>query len=283
MTDLAIWERSGDPTVLLIHGLTGNSRWWTNAISYLPDHLGYVAPDLRGRGDSWNLSGPYGIRRHADDLANLIRERDLGPMVVAGYSMGAWVATTLATGYSDLLKGVVAIDGGLRINYPDGLSDSEAIEQVVGASVAALSLEFESESEYLNNWREHPAIAPYLDSIDLTPLTYSLGGEEPHLVVRASGEAVLQDGGEFLVDETVVKAVQRVECPTTLITVSNGMADTIGGFISETAVTEAIAANPGIRVRHLDGLNHYTLMLTPGARYVANEIVAMTHRGQKRT
>jgi pimeloyl-ACP methyl ester carboxylesterase len=223
------------------------------------------------------------MRRHADDLAQLIHERDLGPIVVAGYSMGAWAATTMATIYPDLTEGVVAIDGGLRIEYPARLSDSEAVEQVVGGSVTALTLEFESESAYLDNWRNHPAINPYVEAIDLTPLNYSLGGKAPHLVVRASGEAVSQDGAEFLVDEDVVTAAQRIECPLTLITVSNGMADETGGFMSAASVEEAIDANPRIRVRHLDGLNHYTLMLTSAAQAVADEIAAMTTLGQNLT
>jgi pimeloyl-ACP methyl ester carboxylesterase len=186
--------------------------------------------------------------------------------------MGAWVATTMAIRYPELVSAVVAVDGGLRLVPPRGLDDEEAVEAVVGPSVSGLAMRFASPNEYTAHWEAHPAIAPYLPDVATPNAQYSLTGEEPELQVRANRMAVTQDGTEFLLDEEVITAAQKVSQPMTLITVDHGLLDRPGGFMSTEAVEEATSVNPNITVRALRDTNHYTLMLGQSAPQVAAAI-----------
>ena len=58
----------GDRVVVAAHGITGNHRSWQGVARALGPDVSLVAPDLRGRGASAKLPGPFGMRAHADDL-----------------------------------------------------------------------------------------------------------------------------------------------------------------------------------------------------------------------
>ncbi|WP_448073675.1 alpha/beta fold hydrolase [Georgenia yuyongxinii] len=94
-----VWEpraaADGVPTVLAIHGITATHRAWDWVA---PDLAGVrvVAPDLRGRGRSNGLPGPFGMARHADDVAALADQVGARGVVVTGHSMGGFVAVVLA-------------------------------------------------------------------------------------------------------------------------------------------------------------------------------------------
>ena len=65
------WNPSGATTVVAVHGITANHRNFALLAEALPEHR-LLAPDLRGRGASRTLPGPFGIDRHAEDVAGLI-------------------------------------------------------------------------------------------------------------------------------------------------------------------------------------------------------------------
>ena len=86
---------SGDP-VLLIHGVTSSNR----AFQLFADALiargkAPFAVDLRGRGDSNDLLGPFGMKQHAEDMAAVIDHFSWPQPDVIGHSMGAFVAAAL--------------------------------------------------------------------------------------------------------------------------------------------------------------------------------------------
>ena len=62
------------PLVLALHGITGNHLAWAPLHRRVPGHT-ILAPDLRGRGLSSELPGPFGIARHADDAAAVLAVR----------------------------------------------------------------------------------------------------------------------------------------------------------------------------------------------------------------
>ncbi len=98
--------------MLAVHGITANHLAWQLVADALPD-VRIVAPDLRGRGRSSGLPGPYGMVQHADDLARLVDQLGLGPVPVVGHSMGGFVAVAVADRHPELIRGVLLLDGGL--------------------------------------------------------------------------------------------------------------------------------------------------------------------------
>ena len=77
--DLA-YEVLGGSTapVLAIHGISSHRRLWSWLHAEAPE-LTLVTPDLRGRADSVEVQGPYGLARHADDMATVLDAAGPGP------------------------------------------------------------------------------------------------------------------------------------------------------------------------------------------------------------
>ena len=70
--NVAHWPGDG-PTLLLVHGISASHMAWQPVINALPaDRFNLLAPDLRGRGASAGLPGPYGLMRHVEDLCCVV-------------------------------------------------------------------------------------------------------------------------------------------------------------------------------------------------------------------
>ncbi len=89
---------SGEPVLLLCHGMSGTGAVWDGLRPHLESNWPgrWIIPDLRGHGRSDHAPG-YGIAQHAADLAQLVEGS--GRVVVCGHSMGGLAALVLATGW----------------------------------------------------------------------------------------------------------------------------------------------------------------------------------------
>ena len=96
---------------------------------------------------------------HAQDCARLLDARGGGPVVVAGQSMGGFVAVMLAAQRPDLVAHLILIDGGLPLPIPDGVDPDQLLDALLGPAIARLHQEFASEDAYLDFWRAHPALS----------------------------------------------------------------------------------------------------------------------------
>src|SRR4051812_14695461 len=85
-----VWG-DGGPLVVAVHGITAQHRAWAAVGPDLGRDHRFVAIDLRGRGGSRDLPGPYGTDAHAADLAAVVAHLGEEPAVLVGHSMGAMV------------------------------------------------------------------------------------------------------------------------------------------------------------------------------------------------
>jgi pimeloyl-ACP methyl ester carboxylesterase len=126
---------SGAP-VLLVCGLGQPALTWE--FSLLPGLLtaGYrvVTFDNRGMEPSATPPAPYTVAEMAADTAGLIETLDLAPCHVVGYSLGSWVAETLAVERPELLRSIVCI-GGLNAS-----TEWEKVSCAYGRDLAALDV-----------------------------------------------------------------------------------------------------------------------------------------------
>jgi 3-oxoadipate enol-lactonase len=95
--------------LLLLHGwmFDADLNWIT---TYAPlQDAGYrvIAVDHRGHGRGIRSSAPFRLDDCAEDAAELLRQLDTGPALVAGYSMGGAIAQLLAYRAPELVTGVV--------------------------------------------------------------------------------------------------------------------------------------------------------------------------------
>ncbi len=96
-------------TVLLLHGwMFGVDFNWLTVWAPLRE-AGYrvVGVDHRGHGRGIRSLDPFRLTDCADDAAEVLRQLDIGPALVHGYSMGGAIAQLMARDHPNLVRGVV--------------------------------------------------------------------------------------------------------------------------------------------------------------------------------
>lgn len=294
------WSRpgAGGQTVLAVHGVTSSHLAWPFVVRALlaparesagePTHDGagpgaaagvarVLAPDLRGRGRSNTLPGPYGMAQHADDLAAVLRASGVDgrqPAVVVGHSMGAFAALVLADRHAELVERLVLVDGGFPLDVPTGQTRDEALQTLLGPALERLGMEFGSPEDYLAYWRPHPAFAH-----DWTPevedyIRYDLAGEAPHLHPATVPAAIPDGNADLYGGEVVLGALARLRVPTLFLRAERGFFDDPTRLYPDEVIARAHEEHPSIAMRDVPGTNHYTIVMTArGAAAVAGAVL----------
>jgi pimeloyl-ACP methyl ester carboxylesterase len=143
--------------VLAAHGITANSRSWLPVARALDGRAQLIAPDLRGRGESRSLPEPFGMAAHAADLIAVLDHVGAERAVLAGHSMGAYVAARVGADHPNRLEAAVLVDGGLVLPGSEGVDPQAFLDAFLGPSIERLRMRFESPEAYRAFWRDHPA------------------------------------------------------------------------------------------------------------------------------
>lgn len=259
---------SGAPTIVAIHGITANAWSWDPVAHQLSGGAHLVAIDLRGRGRSLSASGPFGIRQHADDVAAVIEEIG-GPVVVAGHSMGAYVALMTEARHPDVVEDLVLVDGGTPLPVPDGADIDDVLEATLGPAIERLSKVWSDRTSYFGMWQNHPAFAEGI-SIDLERnLLADLIESDDGYRTAVSEAAVRHDGRELLADEEVRTLLAQRTASVQIIRASHGLLGAPPPLISD----ESVAQHPNHEWVEASGMNHYTVLMGPaGAQLVAGSL-----------
>ena len=133
--------------MVAVHGLASNALLWRGAAEELAA-LGYrtVAVDQRGHGRSHKPDDGYDMATVAGDLARLLealRRDGVDRPVLVGQSWGGNVVVELAHRRPDLVRGVVAVDGGfirLRDHFDGWESCAEALRPPPIAGTPAVEM-----------------------------------------------------------------------------------------------------------------------------------------------
>ncbi|MEV5156821.1 MULTISPECIES: alpha/beta fold hydrolase [unclassified Streptomyces] len=264
----------GAPVVIALHGITANALSWGAVARELAGRVTLVAPDLRGRAGSAGLPGPYGIAAHADDAAALAAALGGDRVVLAGHSMGAFVAALASVRHPERFGELVLVDGGFGFPAPTHLSADELITAVIGPAMDRLSMTFADREAYRSFWRAHPAFggdgwSPEVDAYIQRDLT----GQEPAMRSGCLLEAVRTDGVGLFQDE-VLAAVRELRAPATLLWARRGLMNEEQGLYDESRLTAA--GQPGTKVTAVcvEDVNHYTVLTGgKGAREVAGALL----------
>lgn len=131
-------EGTGVP-VLLIHGLMMSGALFRHQReAFATSKRRLIVPDLRGHGRSPKPLSGHTVPMYAEDVCQLLREREVRRPVVVGWSMGAMVALEIVRILGEAeVAGVVIVDQPPTDyrwpDYPSGLLDSRQLAELVEA------------------------------------------------------------------------------------------------------------------------------------------------------
>ncbi|MCU1603112.1 MAG: Beta-ketoadipate enol-lactone hydrolase [Frankiales bacterium] len=174
--------------VLAIHGISSHRKLWNWLKAEAPD-LTLVAPDLRGRADSFEVTGASSVPQHAQDVIAVLDGLGLDQVHVIGMSMGGFIAVELATRVPERIKSLVLVDGGFPMVKPAGLTE-DGVEAVFADRLARLGRSWEPE-EFAELFTA--STAPMLDLSDPLLRDYLSLDLAPDGTVRLDGAALVSD------------------------------------------------------------------------------------------
>jgi pimeloyl-ACP methyl ester carboxylesterase len=254
---VALWgDLTAGTPVLAVHGLTASSMAWAELATLLPGPV--IAPDLRGRGGSGEVPGPYGMAAHAADCAAVLDALGVDRALVVGHSMGGFVAAVLAHRHPGRIARLVLVDGGAPLPPPHG-----GPETMIGPAARRLRMRFASRESYRDYWREHPSFARWSPAVEAY-VDYDLVEDGTELRSRVAEEAMRTDFTDLHTGAAGLEAFEALPAGVPFVRAERGMQNEPVPLYPDLSVLAALD------VRTVPDTNHYsTLFADAGVAAVA--------------
>jgi pimeloyl-ACP methyl ester carboxylesterase len=111
-------EGSGEP-VVLIHGLSGSSRWWWRNIPDLAREFTVYLVDLPGFGEMRDERDGFSLSGAAEWLAAWMNELGIQPVHIIAHSLGGYIGVKLAIQHPELVDRLILVaPAGVPENKP---------------------------------------------------------------------------------------------------------------------------------------------------------------------
>ena len=98
------------PALLFIHGATGSHTTFLPFMPALAQHAHIYALDLRGHGLSGRTPGTYRLADYGQDIVSFLRTVVGKPAILAGHSLGGYVALWVSAEEPDLVERIFLED-----------------------------------------------------------------------------------------------------------------------------------------------------------------------------
>ena len=113
-TKIAYSDIGKGTAVVLLHGFLENSNMWKNLAENLSAKFRVITIDLLGHGQTECLGYVHSMEDNADVVAAILSELKIRKAVVAGHSMGGYVALAFAEMYPEKIKALALINSTSR-------------------------------------------------------------------------------------------------------------------------------------------------------------------------
>ena len=196
------YVEQGDPSgvpVVLLHGITDSWHSFEGVLPHLPRSIHAFALTQRGHGDASRPATGYRPQDFAADVAAFLDALDLERAVIAGHSMGGYVAQAFALDYPERTQGLV-----LAATCAD-LQGNPVVTEFWNSAVSQLTDPIDP--QFVREFQESTIARPVPQAFFETAVQESL--KVPARVWRAAFEGLL---------ETDLSAeISRVKSPTLIL------------------------------------------------------------------
>jgi len=251
-------------TIMLVHGITGNALAWAGVADELAGRAELIAVDLRGRAGSRDIEGPWGIDQNAADLVAVLDALKLDQVVLAGHSLGAFIAAAAVAASPERFSRLIAVDGGLGFPLPDGADADAILEAVVGPAVKKLSMTFADPEDYLDFHRVHPAfVGSWTPQLTAYLIRDTRVLPDGRAVSSCREAAIRADGKQILLDEKLRTNINGLTRDVDFLYAARGLLDEPRALFDESRLDLGGLDRTRARVTFVPDTNHYTI-LAPG-------------------
>lgn len=159
-------EQGTGAPVVFVHGSIADHRTWEAQRDATARKYRYIALDQRYFGPApWPDDGKhFSVATHANDLAAFLRQLDVGPAHLVGWSYGAEVVLVLAVRHPELVRSLLLYEPGME-TYVTDPRDLKAIaedaDKMFAGGIAAVQAKDEA-----------GAVRALLDGVDALPGTF---------------------------------------------------------------------------------------------------------------
>ena len=279
--DLALYKygqpASGGLPILLIHGVTSSNRAWQLIARELITK-GYIpyAVDLRGRGHSADLPGPFGMDAHAKDMKAVIDFIGSASIDVIGHSMGAFVAVALQGLFPKSVARLVLLDGGIPLPLPPGMTVEQVMPFILGPALARLSMTFESNDSYRDFWKQQPAFNRGWSTALDEYADFDLQEENNYFRPRTNPAAVEEDSRDLFGSNLINSTLENLDNEVLLIRATRGLQNEGEGLYPLSTLNQVLPSYPRIQLITIEDTNHYDIALND---FGAKQVVASIYGG----
>lgn len=109
--------------VVLLHGYTDSWHSYETTLPFLPESFHVFALSQRGHGDSDRPLQNYHPKDFAADVAAFIKQKNLGPVVIVGHSLGGSIAQQFVLNYPKLVKALVIVGSDVAFKNNPGVPE----------------------------------------------------------------------------------------------------------------------------------------------------------------
>lgn len=191
--------RTGDPTLVLIHGWSHNRKFWEPHSTTLAETHQVVAVDLAGFGESGTGRAAWTVEAFGEDVAAAVNQLGVERVVLIGFSMGGPVALEAALRVPGRVVGVILVD---TLHDPLAATSEEEIRKL------------------LTTWREEWGTPEWVRRVGFNDSTPSFYVDRCLSMIPETAPerwwSALEESGRWR-GTNAIRALERIEVPVTAI------------------------------------------------------------------
>jgi 3-oxoadipate enol-lactonase len=107
--ELAYDDEGTGPAIVFLHGFPFNRSMWFEQAQVLKNHYRVIVPDLRGHGET-EVTSEAAMDQMADDIASLLDTLEISRAIIAGLSMGGYVALAFYRNFPLRVRALILAD-----------------------------------------------------------------------------------------------------------------------------------------------------------------------------
>jgi pimeloyl-ACP methyl ester carboxylesterase len=250
---LAEWP-GAEKTILCVHGLSANCRWWDIIATALAPQYHVLALDIRGRGLSDKPSTGYSLAHHGRDIQALLDDLSLDRVVLMGHSLGAFIASAFAAEHPDRVERLILVDGGGQLSA----EQSTKVLAGVKPSVDRLGRLFPSFEASLHYLKQSLPVRPWLPSLDI-PYRYDTEEVGGGVRCRVQLEHIQEEISNLSLED-VTRFYPKLCCPVLILRATEGMFTEDDLLLPQDVVQRMLQEIPRAQCVNVPACNHYTIV-----------------------